>query len=65
MDKAASGVLLTDAQRKTITDLKNTWDKVGPPEPLIGGGGCVMCYCESKYGGSIWIGIEKDGYAHS
>ena len=29
-------------------------------QPMLGGGGCLMVHV-----GSLWLGIETDGYTHS
>lgn len=55
---------LTFEQYKAIQVQKKRWAKVGEPVPYIGGG-CVMVQVQRESGGSMWLGIEPDGYTHS
>ena len=55
---------LTKEQKKSYEKLKDRWHKVSEPTPEIcGGAAMVQVFYES--GGSMWIGIETDGYSHS
>ena len=51
---------LTQAQCDSLATLKQRFSDLTEPEPLFGGAGCVMVRT-----GTLWIGIEPDGYAHT
>lgn len=55
---------LTFEQYRAVGVQKKRWTKVSEPVPYIGGG-CVMVHVEGESGGSMWLGIEPDGFVHS
>jgi len=56
---------LTEEQQKAYEKLKRDSHKVSEPTPEICGYGAAMVEVFYKSGGSILIGIERDGHAHS
>jgi hypothetical protein len=62
------GLKATPEQRDVIGKLRARAmierNSMGEPQPELGGG-AVMIEERYKSGGSIWLGIEPDGYTHS
>jgi hypothetical protein len=56
---------LTKEQQAAYERLKGNWFKVSEPTPEICGHGAAMVQVFYESGGSMWIGIEKDGHSHS
>ena len=59
---------MTDDQLSTLKILRQRWPRVGEPEVLMGGDGCVMVACYSTEEAEepyIFVGIEPDGYPHT
>lgn len=57
----------TPEQVTAFQKVKQRWHWVGRPQPLLGGGDCIMVEVkgEGVNGAGMWLGIEKDGYTHS
>ena len=52
---------LTDAQWTSLERLRSRWNEIeGQRCPEFGGYGALMVRF-----GNLWVGIERDGYAHS
>ena len=58
-------VQLMNDQAKALAIVRKRWPKVSEPAPMIGGNGCVLVHVQGESGGSMWLGIEPDGYTHS
>jgi len=56
---------LTKEQIKALETIKERWATVTAPVPFLGGDGCAMVQVTGENGGSMWLGIETDGYTHS
>ena len=64
-EKGTKQMELTEEQQKAYEKLKRDSHKVSEPTPEICGYGAAMVEVFYKSGGSILIGIERDGHAHS
>jgi hypothetical protein len=53
---------LTPAQHTAMVKVADRWQMGSPVEvsPMLGGDGAVMVNV-----GSMWLGVEPDGYTHS
>jgi hypothetical protein len=56
---------LTKEQLESLAVLRERWHKISEPTPEFFGNGAVLVECFYSGGGSMWIGIEPDGYRHS
>lgn len=55
---------MTEAQKAAYAKLQARWARVAAPQKEICGA-AALCECFYGAGGSIWVGIEPDGYTHS
>ncbi len=57
---------LTIKQTESLNKLRERWEYVGKPYPLLGSSDCAMVdVSDSKGRTSITFGIEPDGYYHT
>ena len=54
---------LTTEQQAAYNRLGDSWTTVGDPSPMVGSG-CIMVEVTGE-SGTMWLGIETDGYIHS
>ena len=55
---------LTTEQQAAYNRLGDSWTTVGDPSPMFGES-CIMVEVTGESGGTMWLGIETDGYIHS
>ena len=55
---------LTTDQQAAYNRLRDSWTTVGDPSPMVGSE-CIMVEVTGASGGTMWLGIETDGYIHS
>lgn len=58
-------MILTLAQIKTVGALRGRWDNVGEPHGFEGDGVVLVEVGSDSTHVGMWIGIERDGYAHT
>lgn len=59
------GVQVTKEQERAISRVSQNWNCTGLVRATIGCEGAVVLPCHYLSGGTMYICIEQDGYAHS
>ncbi len=59
------GVQVTKEQERAITHISSNWRSTGLVRATIGCDGAIVLPCHYLSGGTLYICIERDGYAHS
>ena len=54
----------TEAQRAALERVRERYTRIGTPQREVCGS-AILVQCFYADGGSIWLGIEPDGYTHS